>query len=78
MDRFMRSVCTVIVVVLLLVVVAGSAQACQRGQTQNRPAAGPGEADSADDATWVCLTLVGGTALLAGIVWMGKLRRLLS
>lgn len=38
---------------------------------------------SIDYAEWVegtplvCLALVGGTALLAGSVWMGKLRRML-
>ena len=38
---------------------------------------------STDDAEWaedtplVCLALVSGTALLAGSVWMGRLRRML-
>jgi len=30
----------------------------------------------AEDTIVVCLTLVGGTALLAGGVWLGRLRRL--
>lgn len=34
-------------------------------------------AERADDTPLVCLALVGGTALLAGSVWMGRLRRML-
>ncbi len=35
------------------------------------------DAERAEDTPLVCLALVGGTALLAGSVWMGKLRCML-
>ncbi|MDY6875001.1 MAG: hypothetical protein SWK90_02190 [Chloroflexota bacterium] len=34
-------------------------------------------AEWVEDSPLVCLALVGGTALLAGSVWMGRLRRML-
>jgi len=80
MRHFVRATSTIITLAItlavLLAVVVGLAQA-----HQVRP--GPGKVTSADDAeqaedtALVCLALVGGTALLAGVVWMRKLRWLL-
>lgn len=68
----------IVVLVLLLAVFVEPAQAHQAGvdeyihkTEQNPPAEDGGSAENAD---LICLALVGGTALLAGLVWMGKLR----
>jgi hypothetical protein len=53
----------------LLAILAGSAQG---GRATLSPADGAGAAES---SAWICLALVGGTALLAGTVWLGTLRR---
>jgi hypothetical protein len=34
-------------------------------------------ADRPEDASWIFLALVGGVALLAGVVWVRKLRRMM-
>jgi len=76
----------IVVLVLLLAVLVEPAQAHQarvdeyihevdeyiHETKQNLPAEDGGSAEGAD---LICLALVGGTALLAGLVWMGKLRR---
>jgi len=61
----------IVVLVLLLAVFVEPAQAHQAEPKQNPPAEDGGSAESAD---LICLALAGGTALLAGLVWMGKLR----
>ncbi|MEE9616272.1 MAG: hypothetical protein V3T90_04605 [Anaerolineae bacterium] len=62
-----RFVCVagIIVLVLLLAIAVQAALVSTDG------------AERADDTPLVCLALVGGTALLAGSVWMGRLRRML-
>jgi len=48
------------------------------GHSPSGPAGHAGRAEDAvqrENPAFVCLALVGGTALLAGLVWMGKLRR---
>ncbi len=62
-----RFVCVtgIIVLVLLLAIAVQAALVSTDG------------AEWADDTPLVCLALVGGTALLAGSVWMGRLRRML-
>ena len=76
----------IVILVLPLAVFVEPAQAHQAGvdeyihevdeytheTEQNPPAEDGGSAEAAD---LICLALVGGTALLAGLVWMGKLRR---
>jgi len=47
------------------------------GHSPSGPAGHAGRAEDAvqrENPAFVCLALVGGTALLAGLVWMGKLR----
>ena len=66
----------IITVTVLLAVVVGTAQArhARSGQSPSPPTDGR---EGAEDATAICLALAGGTALLAGGVWVAKLRKLL-
>ena len=51
------------------------------GHSPSGPAGHAGRAEDAvqrENPAFVCLALAGGTALLAGLVWMGKVRRLVS
>jgi hypothetical protein len=60
----------IIALALLLAIFAGSAQADETT---------PGGANAArrvEGAAAICLALMGGTTMLAGIVWMGMLRRI--
>jgi uncharacterized iron-regulated membrane protein len=62
--------------VLLLTVVAGLAQNPQARHVQGEATPAPTDgSEQAEDTTLVCLALIGGTALLAGNVWLRKLRR---
>ncbi len=62
-----RFVCvTGIIVLVLLLAVAAQAALVSTD-----------DAERAEDTPLVCLALVSGTALLAGSVWMGRLRRML-
>lgn len=76
---FTRATGVVVVVALLLAVAVAPALA-RRARPGQRAAAAvsTGDAEGAEDTAWVCLALVGGTALLAGSVWVAKIRRLLS
>jgi len=56
--------------VLLLAILAGAAQADERTPTVVIDIA------QGDSTPLACLALVGGTALLAGTVWLGMLRRI--
>jgi len=61
----------IVVLVLLLAVFA------EPGHSPSGPAGHAGRAEDAaqgENPAFVCLALAGGTALLAGLVWMGKLR----
>jgi len=63
----------IITVTVLLAVVAGTAQASHvRSERSSSPSID--DHKGAEDATAICLALVGGTALLAGGVWAAKLR----
>ena len=62
----------IIALVLLLTVFVDSAQASQTVH------ASADDDDPADDMALICLSLVGGTAILAGGVWLRKLRGMLS
>lgn len=62
----------IIVFVLLLAIFLGSAQA---SQTVHAPV---DDDNPAGDMGLVCLSLVGGTAILAAGVWLRKLRTMLS
>ena len=55
---------------LLLAIFVGLAQASDAAHA-------PADDDPADDTALVCLSLVGGTAILAGSMWLGKLRGML-
>ena len=51
------------------------------GHSPSEPVGRAGRAEDAvptENPAFVCLALVGGTALLAGGVWVGRLRRLVS
>lgn len=75
---FIRTIGLIITLVLLLVVVVGSAQASEVGYEQSEVAPlSTDEAEGAEDAALVCLALVGGAVLLAGGVWVRRLRRML-
>jgi hypothetical protein len=77
MHHLVRVTACTITVTLLLAAVVSCAQARQASHGQGRPVSASG-AGQAEDAPWICLALVLGTALLAGGVWMRKLRRMLS
>jgi hypothetical protein len=77
MHHLVRVTACIITVTLLLAAVVSCAQARQARPGQIRPVS-TGDAERAEDAPWICLALVLGTALLAGGVWMRKLRRMLS
>jgi len=68
----------IITLTLLLAVVVGLTQAHQArsGQSEAAPVSSDDTAQ-VEDTALVCLALVGGTALLAGAVWMSKLRCML-
>ena len=67
---------TIIAVTVLLAVVATTAQA-GHARSGGSPSPSADGHERTEDATAVCLALVGGTALLAGGVWAAKLRKLL-
>jgi hypothetical protein len=77
MHHLVRVTACIIVATLLLAAIVGCAQARQAKPGQIRPVSA-GDAERAEDTPWVCVALVVGTALLAGGVWMRKLRRMLS
>ena len=75
---FIRAIGLIITLVLLLVVVVGSAQASEVGYGQNEVVPlSTDELEGTEDAALVCLVLVVGAALLAGGVWVRRLRRML-
>jgi len=75
MHHLIRVTGFVIVLTLLLAIVVGCAQAHQ-ARSRQRLSVSADNSERAGDTGLICLALVGGTALLAGGVWMGKLRRL--
>ena len=72
MRWFMSAMGIVIAITLLLAITEGAAQA-----DEGTPVAAD-STQQVDGTPLVCLALVGGTALLAGLVWVGTLRRLPS
>ena len=75
MRHLIRGTAFIVAMTLLLAIVVGCAQAHQTRPGHGMPASAD-NADRAEDTALVCLALVGGTALLAGGVWIGRLRRL--
>ena len=77
--RFVRLASILVILVSLLTVAVGAAWGYDAGR-------GAGESshrttddvERVDDTSLICLALVGGTALLAGGVWMGQMRRMLA
>jgi hypothetical protein len=65
----------VIALTFLLAVLAGSDQARAEASAPMAAPAPAGDAQPVDATPLVYLALVGGTALLAGIAWLGTLRR---
>jgi len=79
MSHFIRVTSIVITSTLLLAVAVGPVQAHQERPRHSEAASvSTDEGEQAEDTPLVCLALVGGTALLAGGVWMRKLRNMLS
>jgi hypothetical protein len=75
MHHLIRVLGIFITLTLLLAVVTGSVQLHQARHEQGETIpAHADEVEQAADAASVCLVLIGGTALLAGSAWMGKLR----
>ena len=77
--RFVRVASILVILVSLLTVAAGAAWGydAERGANQaGHPTTD--DTERVDEATLICLALVGGTAFLAGGVWMGQMRRMLS
>ena len=79
MHHLIRVTGSIITLTILLAIVVGTAQAHQAGPGQSEATSvSSDDGEPAEDSPLVCLALVGGTALLAGGVWMGKLRGMLS
>ena len=77
MSHFIRVTGIAVALTLLLVVAVGPVQAHRAGPRPSEDAAVSTDTDKeerAEDTPLVCLALVGGTALLAGGVWIRKLR----
>jgi hypothetical protein len=71
--RYFARVIGVLIALALLLVVIGTV--AWGGDVGEETAAG---VERTDDTPLICLALVGGTALLAGGVWMRQVRRMLS
>lgn len=71
-----RVTVVLVLVLTLLILIAGVAQGGEAGQGSKGMPSPAGDARGIEDAVLICLLLVGGTALLAGGVWMGALRRI--
>jgi len=68
-----------ITLTLLLAVVAGAARGGEEAQEPSESSYfATGDTERLGDTALICLALVGGTVLLAGSVWMGQMRRMLS
>jgi preprotein translocase subunit SecY len=79
MRYLVRVTSAIVTLTLLLAVVVAAAQVRQARTRQGQAASvSTAEADRAEDTSLICLALVVGTALLAGGVWMRKLRGMLS
>ena len=70
-----RGAAFIVAITLLLAIIVGCTQAYQAEPGRGIPATSD-STDRAEDTAMVCLALVGGTALLAGGVWIGRLRGL--
>ncbi|RLC99577.1 MAG: hypothetical protein DRI77_02455 [Chloroflexi bacterium] len=74
-NRFVRTTSMLVILAALLAVAAGAAWGYdaerETGQTTS-------DAEQVDDTSLICLALVSGTAMLAGGVWIGQMRRMLS
>ena len=71
----LRVMGTITVLVLLLAVVVGAAQNLPAASEQGQNVLTSTESvRQVEDTVTVCSVLIGGTALLAGLVWMEKLR----
>ena len=68
-----------LITTLTLLLASVAAPACAHPATTGQGSTDPASNDSeqAEDTVLVCLALVGGAALLAGSVWIGRLRRML-
>ena len=75
---FIRVLVALITLALLLAVAAGAARCGETERGINEASSANTGAERTDDAPLVCLALVGGTALLAGGVWMRQMRRMLA
>lgn len=73
MRDLVRVTGTIVILALLFTIVVGASQARQ-AKSEGNPAAPAENTQLTEDMILVCLILVSGTALLAGAVWMGKLR----
>ncbi len=77
--RLVRVISMFVILVSLLVVAGGAAWGYDAGRDANRaPHLAADDTKQVDDTSLICLVLVSGTALLAGGVWMGQMRRMLS
>ena len=75
MVHVLRVMGTIIVLVLLLAVVVGAAQNLPAASEQGGAVLTSAESvRQVEDTVTVCSVLIGGTALLAGLVWMERLR----
>ena len=78
-NRLVRTTSMLVILVALLSVAAGAAWGYDAERGGHKPASpAVNQAEQADDASLIALALVCGTALLAGGVWMGQMRRMIS
>ena len=78
-QHFTRTMGIIAILALLLATSVEPVQAHQGKPTPGKTARGiTDDAEPTEDATLICLALVGGIAVLAGIVWLRRLRGMLS
>jgi hypothetical protein len=75
MRQLLRVVGTIVVLVLLVAVIVGAAQNLPAAPEQGQAALTAAESrQQVEDTVTVCAILIGGTSLLAGLLWMKRLR----
>ena len=75
MRQLLRVVGTIVVLVLLVAVVVGAAQGLPDAPGQGQAAVTVAESmQQVEEIATVCVILISGTALLAGMVWVKRMQ----
>ena len=75
MRQLLQVIGTIVVLVLLVAVVVGAAQNLPAAPEQGKATLTAAESRrQVEETVTVCAILIGGTSLLAGLLWMKRLR----